>query len=66
MHQRVVPDIFVAEHHQQRELYDREYGALGRYRLENWQQSYIRRLAPLWNFKSAAAAIREAISTSVP
>jgi ubiquinone/menaquinone biosynthesis C-methylase UbiE len=45
------PDASDAEAHQhqhQTEKYDREYGAYRQYRLDNWQRSYIRRLAPLW------------------
>jgi len=48
------------QHHHQRDLYDREYGALGRCRLENWQQSYIRRLAPLWEGCGPAAPFLDA------
>ena len=46
-----LPDESQAEAHQhihQRDLYDREYGAIRAYRLDNWQRSYIRRLASLW------------------
>jgi len=45
------PDASDAEahqHHHQTAKYDREYGAYREYRLDNWQRSYIRRLAPLW------------------
>ena len=36
------------QHNHQTAKYDRENGAYRVYRLDNWQRSYIRRLAPLW------------------
>jgi ubiquinone/menaquinone biosynthesis C-methylase UbiE len=36
------------QHDHQRLHYDREFARYRTYRLENWQRSYIRRLAPVW------------------
>ena len=41
------------QHAHQREFYDREYGAAAPYRLENWQSAYLRRMAPLWEERTA-------------
>jgi SAM-dependent methyltransferase len=53
-----LPDESDAEEHQhshQEQYYDREYGGYGSYRLDNWQQTYIARLAPLWEVSSPDA-----------
>jgi ubiquinone/menaquinone biosynthesis C-methylase UbiE/uncharacterized protein YbaR (Trm112 family) len=53
-----LPDESEADEHQhahQEQYYDREYGGYTSYRLENWQRTYIDRLAPLWEVSSPAA-----------
>jgi ubiquinone/menaquinone biosynthesis C-methylase UbiE len=53
-----LPDESEADEHQhshQEQYYDREYGGYGSYRLENWQQTYIDRLASIWEVSSPAA-----------
>jgi ubiquinone/menaquinone biosynthesis C-methylase UbiE len=48
-------DLDQHQHNHQERYYDREYGSYGSYRLENWQQTYIDRLAPLWEVSSPGA-----------
>jgi ubiquinone/menaquinone biosynthesis C-methylase UbiE/uncharacterized protein YbaR (Trm112 family) len=48
------------QHRHQQDHYDREYGAYRAYRLDNWQRSYIRRLAPLWKACEPTSAFLDA------
>jgi ubiquinone/menaquinone biosynthesis C-methylase UbiE len=41
-------DADAHQHEHQRTYYDREYGSYQAYHLENWHQTYLRRLATVW------------------